>query len=123
MTPPNPATAQPLPVCSPTALPVRDESRRWLVDQLWPTAAVGIVGGPPKVMKSFMSLEIAVSVASGTSCLGTFDVHNRGPVLVYAAEDSLEDIRVRLHGLLGGAVVNDPGMAAETPPPLWSVSG
>jgi hypothetical protein len=36
---------------------------------------------------------------SGESCLGRFDVHPKGPVILYAAEDSPAAIRGRVaHG-------------------------
>jgi hypothetical protein len=39
---------------------------------------------------------MAVSVATGTPCLGTFPVQNPGPVLVYLAEDALPILRERI---------------------------
>ena len=38
---------------------------RWLIEGLWADQAVGIVGGEPKCCKSFLALDLAVSVASG----------------------------------------------------------
>ena len=40
----------------------------WLVQGLWSDQAVGILGGEPKCCKSFLALDLAVSVASGTPC-------------------------------------------------------
>jgi hypothetical protein len=42
---------------------------QWLVQGLWSDQAVGILGGEPKCCKSFLALDLAVSVASGTPCL------------------------------------------------------
>lgn len=72
------------------------ESRRWLVEGLWSAAAVGIIGGAPKSCKSWLGLDMAVSVASGSPCLGGFSVRERGRALVYLAEDSLPDQRERV---------------------------
>ena len=58
-----------LPVSAAHALPECPEERRWLIEDLWAEEAVGIVGGEPKCCKSFLALDIAVSVASGTPCL------------------------------------------------------
>lgn len=91
----------PFDVVSPVELPERDERRRWLVEGLWPSAAVGIIGGQPKCGKTWMALDLAVSVASGTPCLGTFSIVSKGAVLIYAAEDSLADLRSRLTGIAG----------------------
>ena len=69
---------------------------QWLVHDLWGACAVGIVGGTPKACKSMMALDLAVSVASGTACLGRFEVHTPGPVVVYLAEDALPSVRDRV---------------------------
>lgn len=90
---------EPLPVLAPGELPERDENRRWLVEGLWPVEGVGIVGGQAKSWKTWMALDLAVSVASRTPCIGAFPTCVSGRVLVYAAEDSLPDIRARLAGI------------------------
>jgi hypothetical protein len=59
---------------------------------------VGIVGGEPKCCKSFLALEIAVSVASGAPCLRRFLPTEKGTVLLYAAEEPLHVVRRRLEG-------------------------
>lgn len=71
----------------------------WLVDTLWTRAGVGIIGGAPKLGKSWLGLDLAVSVASGTPCLDVFDIHEPGPVLLYMAEDAAAAIKQRLRGL------------------------
>lgn len=69
---------------------------RWLVRELWGASAVGVIGGPAKVCKSWLALDLAVSVASGTACLGRFEVDTPGPAMVYLAEDSLAQLRDRV---------------------------
>ena len=69
---------------------------RWLVRDLWGASAVGVIGGPAKVCKSWLALDLAVSVASGTACLGRFEVDTPGPAMVYLAEDSLAQLRDRV---------------------------
>jgi len=88
-----------LPVCAPAELPERAAGQRWLIESIWPVAGVGIIGGAPKSYKTWMALDLAVSVATGTRCLGTFACSKAGPTLVYAAEDSLPDLRQRLSGI------------------------
>lgn len=73
--------------------------RQWLVEFLWARAGVGIVGGAPKCCKSWLALDLALSVASGTPSLGRFAVHDPGPVLLYLAEDGPEAVKQRLLGL------------------------
>ena len=76
-----------------------DEAGRWMVDSLWPRAAVGIIGGAPKCGKSWLGLDLAVSVSSGTPCLDTFPVAAPGSVLVYMAEDAASVVKERLAGI------------------------
>lgn len=98
-----------LPVQPAHRLAVRAEERRWLVEGLWAEEAVGIVGGEPKCCKSFLALDLAVSVAAGTACLRRFAVPRPGRVLLYAAEDALHIVRQRLDGICEAA-----GVALET---------
>jgi hypothetical protein len=93
----------PLPYCRASELPERPEDRRWLIEFLWAEGAVGIVGGEPKLGKSFLALDAAVSVASGKPCLRRFSVPRPGPVLVFAAEDALHVVRARLAGIAAAA--------------------
>lgn len=75
------------------------EQNAWLIEQLWAEQAVGIVGGEPKSCKSFLALDVAVSVASGARCLGRFEPTTTGPVLLFAAEDALTTVRQRLESI------------------------
>jgi hypothetical protein len=81
------------------------EEQRWLVTSLWSDQAVGIIGGEPKCCKSFLALDIAVAVASGTACLRRFEVPRAGRVLLYAAEDALHIVRQRLEGICSASGV------------------
>jgi len=97
-----------------TALPVRPAhqldlvapEQRWLIEGLWGAEAVGIVGGEPKTCKSFLALDMAVSVASATACLRRFPVARTGRVLLFAAEDSLAVVRQRLDGICATCGLN-----------------
>jgi hypothetical protein len=90
----------PFPVVRPCDLQASGASAMpWLIDQLWTAQAVGIIGGNPKSYKTWMALEMAVAVASGSACLATFVVPSPGPVLLYAAEDSASALRLRLESL------------------------
>ena len=71
----------------------------WLIEDLWGAEACGVLGGAPKSFKSWLSLEMAVAVASGQPCLGRYPVPQAGPVLVFAAEDTPLQVRERLEGL------------------------
>lgn len=86
----------PFPVVRAANIPVEKGREPWLIDQLWGASSAGVLGGPPKACKSWLALDMAVSVATGTPCLGHFDVPVPGPALVYMAEDSLPAVRERL---------------------------
>jgi hypothetical protein len=95
-----------LPIQPAHQLPARSEAQRWLVTGLWLEQAVGMLGGEPKCCKSFLALDLAVAVASGTACLRHFPVPTAGRVLLYAAEDALHIVRRRLEGICAAAQVN-----------------
>ena len=90
---------EPFPVVRVHEVPPTPPGARWLVEDLWAQQAVGILGGIPKVGKTWLALDLAVSVASGTPALGAFPVPQPGKVLVYAAEDSLQSVRDRIEGI------------------------
>ena len=92
-------THEPLPVVRAADLDDGDGQARWLVEPLWARAAVGILGGAPKCCKSWLGLDIALSVASGTPALDAFDVHDKGPALLFMAEDAAAVVKRRLTGL------------------------
>ena len=90
---------EPLPVQRVGDLDIRPADQRWLIQQLWSRAAVGIVAGPPKSTKSWLVLEMATCIAGHVPCLGRFPVEDPGPTLVYLAEDALPEVRARIASL------------------------
>jgi RecA-family ATPase len=76
-----------------------ESAQRWLVDGLWGARSVGVIGGAPKCAKTWLGLDMALSVATGTACLGKYAVPEPGPVLVYLAEDALSAVRERIEGM------------------------
>ncbi|HIJ83107.1 MAG TPA: AAA family ATPase [Magnetococcales bacterium] len=92
-------TSEMLPICRANELAIQTVETTWLIQSLWAHAAVGIIGGAPKCCKSWLGIDMAVSVASGTPCLGRFPVQNPGPTLVYLAEDSIPVVRSRIDAL------------------------
>lgn len=89
----------PLPVVRAAQLEDPGPQRCWLIERLWARAGVGIIGGAPKLGKSWLGLDLALSVASATPCLDTFAIHQPGPTLLYLAEDAAAAIKARLSGL------------------------
>lgn len=90
---------QPLPVVRVGEIPCEGTAPRWLIEQLWGESSVGVIGGAPKCSKTWLGLDLALSVATGTDCLGRYAVPRAGPVLVYLAEDALPLVRERVAGM------------------------
>ena len=90
---------QSLPVVRVADIVTEEARERWLIDQLWGASAVGVIGGAPKCSKTWLALDMSLSVATGTACLDRYQVPDPGPVLVYLAEDSLAIVRERVEGI------------------------
>jgi AAA domain len=93
------STEQVLPVVRVGEICSEDNTQRWLVEELWGASSVGVIGGAPKCAKTWLGLDMALSVATGTACLGKYAVPEPGPVLVYLAEDALLVVRERIEGM------------------------
>jgi len=102
-----------LPVQRASQLSTAGPQTQWLVEGLWSDQAVGILGGEPKCCKSFLALDVAVSVASGAACLRQFPVRRTGKVLLFPAEDSLAVVRQRLEGIACAAQVGFEALQVE----------
>jgi AAA domain len=102
-----------LPVQRASQLSTTGAQTQWLVESLWADQAVGILGGEPKCCKSLLALDLAVSVASGASCLRQFPVRRTGKVLLFPAEDSLAIVRLRLEAIAGAAGVAFASLPVE----------
>jgi hypothetical protein len=94
-----PLEGETLPLVRASELADIHETQQWLVSSLWGRAAVGILGGAPKCCKSWLALDMAVSVASRTPCLGSFAIEDPGSVMLYMAEDAAAVVKARLSGL------------------------
>jgi hypothetical protein len=103
----------PLPVQRASQLSTAGPQTQWLIEGLWSDQAVGILGGEPKCCKSFLALDLAVSVGSGAACLRQFPVCRTGKVLLFPAEDSLAVVRQRLEGIASAAQVSFSSLPVE----------
>ena len=90
---------QSLPLVRVADIVTEENPQRWLIDQLWGSAAVGVIGGAPKCSKTWLALDMSLSVATGTACLDRYEGPQPGPVLVYLAEDALAIVRERVEGI------------------------
>jgi AAA domain/RepB DNA-primase from phage plasmid len=68
----------------------------WLVNEIVAVGSCGFIAGQPKQFKSWVALDLMLSVASGMPFLDHFSVRNPGPVLYIQEEDSLPMVKSRL---------------------------
>jgi RecA-family ATPase len=88
-----------LPVVRAAHLESTPSAAKWLVRDIWTEQGVGFIGGAPKCCKSWLGLDLAISVASSTPALDRFAVDAAGSALVYLAEDALPAVRDRIAGI------------------------
>ena len=70
----------------------------WLVKDIWTKGGCGFISGAPKSYKSWMAIDLAVSVATGSNFLNQeeFKVPTSGPVLYLQEEDDLRLVMERM---------------------------
>ncbi|MDD5564965.1 MAG: AAA family ATPase [Thermoanaerobaculaceae bacterium] len=86
---------EPFPVRRIDEIQPQDSEKLWLIDDLWLREGVGMLGAPPKHYKTWLAVEIALSVSTGSPALGRYPVREPGPVLFFGAEDRLPLLRAR----------------------------
>jgi hypothetical protein len=69
---------------------------RWLVDDSWVDQSVGFISGRSKSYKTWIALDLALSVVSGEAFLGRYPVRRTGPVLLVQEEDPTPVLQERL---------------------------
>lgn len=77
-----------------------------LIRGLWPAGAFGFIAGPPKSRKTWLGLNLALSLATGKPLLGRFAIPNPQPVLYVALEGHASGIRTRIGCLARGLGLN-----------------
>lgn len=63
------------------------EEQKWLIDKWLPESTMAFIVSPPGGHKTWLLLDLAVSVASGTPFLGMFQTITSGPVIIIQQED------------------------------------
>lgn len=84
----------------------------WLVAEIWGESEVGFISGHPKSYKSWLALDLAVSVATGTRFLGGFQARKHNVLLIQEEDPKpiLQDRLVKIgaaKGLVHVSVVDD----------------
>ncbi len=88
---------------------------RWAVPGVIPEGLT-LLAGPPKVGKSWLSLNLGVAVATGTPALGSVQV-DAGHVLYLALEDTPRRLQRRLHTVIVDQTIPEQlAFAVDWPP-------
>lgn len=96
----------------------------WLIDGFWLRGSNGIVAGEPKTFKSTITLDMAMSVASGKPLFNRYEVKERGPVVMIQNENAEWIVRDRIErmsigkGLVGKADVIGNKLSVQWAPSL-----
>ena len=89
----------------------------WLVNDWLPDKSITFLVSPPESYKTWILLDLAVSVASGRPFLGQFEVFETGPTLIIQQEDSHSGLTDRLALI----VEQKLGMSAHLEGDEWEV--
>lgn len=68
----------------------------WAVSDWLPDKSITFLVSPPESYKTWLLLDLAVSIATGTPFLGQFQVNTKGSVLIIQQEDSHEGLTDRM---------------------------
>lgn len=82
---------------------------KWLVQNIWTIGGCGFISGAPKSYKSWLGLDLGISVATGTPFLSDYKVSKPAPVLYLQEEDDLLLVMERMEAIA----------EAKTPDKFW----
>lgn len=68
---------------------------KYIINEILTEGACGFIAGEPKCYKSWVGLDMALSVSTGAPFLGEFRIENPGPVLYIQEEDPPTTIKAR----------------------------
>lgn len=81
----------------------------WTIDDWLPAQTLGLVVAPPETFKTWLLLDLAVSVATGKPFLGQYAVNGPGPVLFIQQEDPFPLLVSRLSTILNLGEIEQVG--------------
>lgn len=93
------------------------EGVSWLVDEWLPDKSITFLVSPPESYKTWILLDLAVSVATGTPFLGRYEVKTTGPTLIIQQEDSHAGLTDRLALIVEQKMNSLPSMKEDQ----WSI--
>lgn len=93
------------------------EGVSWLVDEWLPDSSITFLVSPPESYKTWILLDLAVSVSAGVPFLGKYRVNSPGPTLIIQQEDSHSGLTDRLALIAEQKLGALPKLDGET----WSI--
>lgn len=93
------------------------EGVSWLVDDWLPDKSITFLVSPPESYKTWMLLDLAVSVSANVPFLGQYRVNNPGPTMIIQQEDSHTGLTDRLALIVEQKLGMSPNIDGE----CWSV--
>jgi len=76
-----------------SAFAQKDFHREWLIENVLLSGQPGVIGGPPKCLKTGILLDMAISIATGEDFLGHFKVAQKRRVAVISGESGEATIK------------------------------
>ena len=89
----------------------------WMVDEWLPDKSITFLISPPESYKTWLLLDLAVSVSAGVPFLGEYPVSNPGPTLIIQQEDSHSGLTDRLALIVEQKLKLTPSIEGE----VWEV--
>lgn len=98
------------------------ERPEWLVEDIWMAKNVGWMAGEGKSYKSVLSLDMALSIASGTPFLGKYRVNDPGTVLMVQEEDPTWRVAHRIQAMAAYKGIENMEMALKDGMPVFRMN-
>jgi hypothetical protein len=89
---------------------------RFMCRPVWPADAYGVIAAEDKAGKTWVALDAAVSVASGTPWLGYFEVDDPGAVLIFMGEGGKRKIVRRIRAVSEGRGIDPNDLPIRVSP-------
>jgi len=93
---------------------------KWLIDEWFPEATMAFLIAPPGTYKTWLLLDLALSISTGKPFLNQYEVYDTGPVLFVQQEDPFGMLFQRLGSIMGigEVVVEGEQHTVPLPPPF-----
>ena len=91
----------------------------WLVQDWLPDKSITFLVSPPESYKTWILLDLAVSISAGVPFLGSYEVNSSGPTLIIQQEDSHSGLTDRLALIVEQKLGMNPRLDGD----IWQVPG